>query len=226
MAYNFTASSTQYLSVADTAALDITGAITLCAWIKSTGTYGTVGKGILAKYETATNQRSYGLQINASGQASILLSADGTSANVRNEWGSTVVGTGWKHLAASYAPSTTTVAIYVDGVAESRSNNNGPLPSSIHIGTAPLWIGLLGTTSTATNNIYFDGLIAEAAIYRAALSTAQIASLAKGFAPPQVSSQNLVFYAPLVRNLQDVKGGLTITNNNTATVANHPRVYA
>ena len=42
----------------------------------------------------------------------------------------------------------------------------------------------------------------------------------------KVRPQSLVFYAPLVRNLQDVKGGLTISNNNTATVAVHPRVYA
>jgi hypothetical protein len=42
----------------------------------------------------------------------------------------------------------------------------------------------------------------------------------------KVRPQNLVFYAPLVRDLIDAKGGLTITNNNGATVANHPRVYA
>jgi hypothetical protein len=42
----------------------------------------------------------------------------------------------------------------------------------------------------------------------------------------KVRPQSLVFYAPLVRDLIDYKGGLTITNNNTATVANHPRVYA
>jgi hypothetical protein len=42
----------------------------------------------------------------------------------------------------------------------------------------------------------------------------------------KVRPQSLVFYAPLVRNLQDVRGGLTITNNNTAAVANHTRVYA
>jgi hypothetical protein len=40
-----------------------------------------------------------------------------------------------------------------------------------------------------------------------------------------VRPQSLVFYAPLVRDLQDVRGGLTITNNNGATVAAHPRVY-
>jgi len=42
----------------------------------------------------------------------------------------------------------------------------------------------------------------------------------------KVRPESLVFYAPLVRDLQDVCEGLTITNNNGATVANHPRVYA
>jgi hypothetical protein len=40
-----------------------------------------------------------------------------------------------------------------------------------------------------------------------------------------VRPQSLRFYAPLIRDLQDVRGGLTITNTNSATVANHPRVY-
>ena len=41
----------------------------------------------------------------------------------------------------------------------------------------------------------------------------------------KVRPQNLVFYAPLVRDLIDAKGGLVITNNNGATVATHPRIY-
>jgi hypothetical protein len=41
----------------------------------------------------------------------------------------------------------------------------------------------------------------------------------------RVRPQNLKFYAPLIRNLVDIKGGLTITNNNTATVSEHTRVY-
>lgn len=44
--------------------------------------------------------------------------------------------------------------------------------------------------------------------------------------PDKIRPQSLVFYSPLVRDLNDQKGGLTITNNNGATVANHPRVYA
>jgi hypothetical protein len=69
------------------------------------------------------------------------------------------------------------------------------------------------------------GQIAEVGIWSAALTDAEIVSLAKGMTCNLVRPQSLVFYAPLIRNLQDVKGGLTLTNNNTATVFNHPRVY-
>ena len=74
--------------------------------------------------------------------------------------------------------------------------------------------------------IFFaDARIAECGIWNAALTAAEIASLAKGMTPDKIRPQSLVFYAPLVRNLQDVKGGLAITNNNAATVAAHPRIY-
>jgi hypothetical protein len=79
---------------------------------------------------------------------------------------------------------------------------------------------------STTLGAYLTGLIAEVGIWNAALTAAEIASLADGMTCDKVRPQSLVFYAPLVRDLIDVKGGLTITNNNTATVANHPRVYA
>ena len=68
--------------------------------------------------------------------------------------------------------------------------------------------------------------MAEVGIWNVALTAEEIASLADGFTCDKVRPQSLVFYAPLVRDLIDHKGGLTITNNNTATVAAHPRVYA
>lgn len=71
-----------------------------------------------------------------------------------------------------------------------------------------------------------NGRIAEVGVWNVALSAQEIASLADGMTCDKVRPQNLVFYAPLVRDLIDYSGGLTITNNNTATVANHPRVYA
>ncbi len=74
--------------------------------------------------------------------------------------------------------------------------------------------------------VFFLGRLSEVGIWNVALTAAEVASLAKGMTCDKVRPQNLVFYAPLVRDLIDAKGGLTITNNNGATVANHPRVYA
>ena len=85
---------------------------------------------------------------------------------------------------------------------------------------------LVGARRATTIALHYTGRIADAAIWNAALTASEIASLAKGMTCDKVRPQSLVFYAPLVRDLQDVRGGLTITNNNTATVANHPRVYA
>jgi hypothetical protein len=81
-------------------------------------------------------------------------------------------------------------------------------------------------SSTTLRDVYLDGAAAGTGIWNVALTAAEIASLAGGMTCDKVRPQSLVFYAPLVRDLIDVKGGLTITNNNGATVANHPRVYA
>ena len=74
--------------------------------------------------------------------------------------------------------------------------------------------------------MFFDGAIAEVGIWNDDLTAAEVASLAKGMTCDKIRPQSLVFYAPLVRDLIDQKGGLAITNNNAATVSNHPRVYA
>jgi hypothetical protein len=218
MAHEFTAASNQYLSVPDAASLDITGAMTLAAWVKSSGSYGT--RGIVSKFETGTNNRSYALYINATGNIVSTFAPSGSAVNVRTDTGSTILGTNWRHVAVTFVPSTS-VTLYVDGVVESATNNGALIPSSIFSGAANLWIGAVATTS-----LLWDGLIAEASVHNAALTAAEVASLAKGMTCDKVRPQSLVFYAPLVRDLIDYKGGLTITNNNTATVANHPRVYA
>ena len=72
---------------------------------------------------------------------------------------------------------------------------------------------------------FFNGLVAECALWNDALTDDEVTSLARGFKPFRVRPQNLQFYAPIVRELQDLRGALTITNNNAATVADHPRVY-
>jgi hypothetical protein len=72
---------------------------------------------------------------------------------------------------------------------------------------------------------YFTGRLAEIAVWSAYLSADEMIALSKGFKPHRIRPQSLLYYSPLIRDLQDLRGALTITNNNTATVADHPRVY-
>jgi hypothetical protein len=138
------------------------------------------------------------------------------------------VGT-WHHGACVFASTTSRTAYlnaadYFATVAEGGSEvsgtstvfNSGPsAPDRLLIG-ARIDAGAIGAIC--------NGDIAEVAIYNVALTRAEIVALAKGFTPDQVRPQSLVFYAPLVRNLIDTKGGLPITNNNSATVVEHPRI--
>jgi hypothetical protein len=122
----------------------------------------------------------------------------------------------WNHIFGQ-SVSLSSHQVWLNG-AKTTSTTTG---LSINTGFAVAAIGNDGGTGN-----YFSGRIADVAIWNTSLNDDEIASLAAGMTCDKVRPQSLVFYAPLVRNLIDAKGGLTITNNNTATVANHPRVYA
>jgi len=222
MAYNFTAASSQHLTTPDTAALDITGSITLSVFVKSSGSFAT-NRGVIAKYENfpSLNQRSYNIFITNTGLPNFVISSDGTFQSGNLIEGTNSIGTNWIHLCATFNPSTRQ-ELFVNGTSEAVKTSS--VAASIFSSSAPLWIGTQ-TQIFSTNNMW-DGLIAEVGIWNAALTAAEVASLAKGMTCDKVRPQSLVFYAPLVRNLIDQKRGLAITNNNGATVANHPRVYA
>jgi hypothetical protein len=123
----------------------------------------------------------------------------------------------WHHACAVFSSSTDRT-IYLNGANSATNTANIAItPNNILIGAGGSGAGTLQ---------FMDGELADIGIWNVALTAAEIASLADGMTCDKVRPQSLVFYAPLVRDLIDYKGGLTITNNNTATVANHPRVYA
>jgi hypothetical protein len=213
MAYSFNG-TTQYLSIPDNSNLDVTGALTLACHFKSNSTPS--GDHILvSKWVGTGNQRSYLIGLSAN-KIWINISNAGTSGFER--FGATNVGTGQSHMALTYNPSTSFTG-FLNGSADVTSTVG--VPASIFNSTSNVNISRL--TSGA---FHFGGTIAEIGIWSATLTAAEVASLAKGMTCDKIRPQNLVFYAPLVRDLQDVRGGLAITNNNAATVATHPRVYA
>jgi hypothetical protein len=124
----------------------------------------------------------------------------------------------WFH-AAAVIPSISIRSVFLNG----DKNQNTTSLSSIQASTN---VSIGSRRAAGSFGLFGNIFAAEMGIWNAALTAAEVASLADGMTCDKVRPQSLVFYAPLVRDLIDQKGGLTITNNNGATVANHPRVYA
>jgi hypothetical protein len=206
MAFNFTATSSQYLSTAST---PVSGSpMTFSALVNPAMTGGQVVMSV-----GATAQRNQ-MQIQSDG---VFIVAVGSLANGQTTSQLTTANV-WQHVAGVFS-SQTSRRTYLNGAAGTENTTNiGSQNTATDI--------LIGARRNTAIGNYFQGSIAEVGIWNVALTAAEIASLADGMTCDKVRPQSLVFYAPLVRSLQDVRGGLTITNNNTATVAVHPRVYA
>jgi hypothetical protein len=206
MAYIFNVAN-QYLS---TALAPVTAApLTIALWNNNI----SVGSTLIS---LCTINGTHRFQItNPSGGLVNAITSDGTTTATASAGGR--VNSVFNHIGAVFSANNNRIA-YVNGTA-GAANTTSVNPTTINT------LLICAVYNTTLQN-YHAGLIAEVGIWNAALTAAEFASLAKGMTCDKIRPQSLVFYAPLVRNLIDQKGGLTITNNNNATVANHPRVYA
>lgn len=217
MAYNFTAASSQALATAST---PITSApLTIACWARATTINQT--QVMVSIDQSGANSRFTLFLLNTDNKLYFTAVGASTAAGVNQLAGSAAVSQNtWFHAAGTIISARTTRRSYLDGTLV------GEVVSAVDPGaSSPNQISI-GQRISTTAGAYFSGDIAEVGVWNTDLTTAEIASLADGMTCDKVRPQSLVFYAPLVRDLIDVKGGLTITNNNTATVANHPRVYA
>jgi hypothetical protein len=213
MAFNFTAASNQYLN---SPFISISYPFTIAGWIfpKTTGNVmlGLFQNGGLNNRDRAFLQLS-GTKLQAQAVNEGFIASQSNSLNdiTRNDW---------NHCAGIF--SSTTQTAYLNSSAGNVASGSVAIPNSLIICINAVILSFAGLLITQYGNASY----AEVGIWNAALTAAEIASLAKGMTCDKVRPQSLVFYAPLVRDLIDQKGGLTITNNNGATVANHTRVYA
>jgi len=121
----------------------------------------------------------------------------------------------WGHLCA-IEHSTTSRDIYLNGGGKG-SNTTAVTPSGLNKTS----IGCMLENDAESYHHY--GSVAEACLWNAALSVAEVTSLAAGAHPFTVRPGNLVSYWNLVRGLGDSVGGNTLTAGGTTVVA-HPRV--
>lgn len=133
--------------------------------------------------------------------------------------------TGWHHLAftfdGSQSGNSNRLKGYFDGVAQTLSFT-GTIPATTSNNAL---VDTLRIGRYASQNGWSIGDYAELGMWQATLTAEEIASIAKGMTCDKVRPQSLVYYTPLIRDIQDLARGMTLTDTST-TVANHPRVYA
>lgn len=122
----------------------------------------------------------------------------------------------WHHAAGVFDSSTSRTS-YWNGAA-GTPNTTSATPSGVNS-------IVIGARYNTTLGAYFGGAIAEVGIWNAALTADEIASLANGFNPKLIRPSARRFYAPLVRNIQDLSGGVTLSELGTGTSqSDHPRI--
>jgi hypothetical protein len=215
MAYGFIAASNQSLNTTSTPVSGVP--VTLACWVKC-DTLPSVQSCIFGiGVNTSTSTTYITLELGSTNRPQAI-HRNATVGSSSATTGSIVAGQ-WFHVCGVFETNSLRT-VYWNGVA-SAANTTIITPftaTRIQIARRP--------NTNATGAAFLTGNVAEAAVWNAALTQPEIASLAQGMTCDKIRPQSLVFYSPLVRELIDQKGGLTITNNNSATVANHTRVYA
>ena len=209
MAYDFVSANTQYLSTTNpVSAAPFT--IACWAWVNN-----TTGSKALVSLNQNSGANRCNLFMNTS---TLTYSATGGGTAANTTAAGTQAANTWFHACGIEVATNSRLCYRNGGNVGQNTFTRNP------IGINALNIGTTINTNSITNLL--AGRIAEVGIWNAALTAEEVASLAQGMTCDKIRPQSLVFYAPLVRNLIDQKSGLTITNNNGATVATHPRVYA
>jgi hypothetical protein len=138
-------------------------------------------------------------------------------------WSGPVASTGvWSHAAATFT-----------GPSDISAYLNADSTGSVIFASTPTWptlgsvsVGALRRTSVIA---YFDGRVAEPAIWNVVLTQDELGMLAAGFSPLMVRPQNLVFYAPLFGRAgaagnEDAWVGSKLTQVSSPGLADHPRI--
>lgn len=216
MAYDFTAASSQFLT---TSMSPLTAEpLTIAAWFNSKSNAAQV---CLVSVDRGASSIGTGTGFHGL----ILPNNPARTVNATSNDGTFSVAT----TTTTYTLNTWNHGCAVFSAANNRTsylNGGGNVTNTVTRNVTNLANITIGSRYTTSGTGQFvQGLIAEVGIWNAALTAAEISALARGMTCDKIRPQNLVFYAPLIRDLQDTKGGLSITNNNGASVTDHPRIY-
>jgi hypothetical protein len=220
MARSFAVASSQYLENAAAALTDYP--VSMACWFQLAALGGAAGKTLMGLSESGGTARCV-MQVTVGASPDFLTVFSGATGG--GATASVVHGT-------TIAINTWYLAVGVFGSAASRICYLNTIPSAEEM-TSVAMTGVnrtnIGARYNTTVGAYYDGIVAEAALWNVALTAADVAQLAARFAPPLVRRSGIVAYWPLIgRNSpeNDIKGGFPLTLTNTPTTASHcPIIY-
>jgi hypothetical protein len=214
MAYDFSGSG-QYLVSSSSTAPVLDEPVSMACWFNADATTADMDLMNLCP-DTGTDD---GFRLRAAGGTGgdpiQMISREGGAEGSAST--SAGFSTGTWHHACGVVSAVDARAAYLDG--GSKGTGSGTQDVAL-AATSKIAVGAYRTDSTFNE---FDGKIAECAIWNVALSDEEVLVLAKGYSPLLVRPQSLVFYAPLVRGLLDVRRGATLSATGAA-VSDHPRI--
>jgi hypothetical protein len=125
--------------------------------------------------------------------------------------GAAIGGTGlWYNLVAVFT-STTSRTIYVGGAQGNVDTTSASISPTSEF-------RISGRTSGGVVGACVDGRIAEVGVWNTAFTADDAAMHHQAFTASRIRPENLIFYAPLVRGLQETKAATSLTVSG-ATVA-------
>ena len=211
---DFELSSSQYLSVADSASLSITGDITVEAWVKLESIPANNGEAftIVAKWAATGSQRQFHhIYEQVSGVTRFRLGICGSGTQPGSCENLTVnadLGTGsWKHVAMAWKAASSTVEYFINGVSIGTATGS---ETDMGDKTSPFEIGALESSN------FFDGLIDDVRVWDDVRTTQEIVDNYK--IELAGTEGNLQGYWKLNNGLLDeTSNNNDLTNNNSAS---------
>ncbi len=158
-----------YVSMENPTSLQITGDMTIEAWINVANIDPTKARGIVSKFYNTDTNRGYNFGINSSsGTLAFRMSSDGTNSVSKS---STVAITPniWTHVSVTYSASGGSASFYVNGKLSNTAT--GFYNSIYNVGKN----FEIGTWDTSTAAHAFIGSVDQVRIYNYARTPAQIA---------------------------------------------------
>tara|TARA_Y100000310_G_scaffold279366_1_gene298428 strand:- start:306 stop:3200 length:2895 start_codon:yes stop_codon:yes gene_type:complete len=175
--------STQYLSVADNAALDITGDMTIECWVNHNSTPSSdVYQMYVGKGDQSNDKQSYYFALRNDGGTLKLFfrktssGANATSGGIDYNW-TPSTGT-WYYVAIVYDESANFGALYINGVQVTSATDLDDLGSGIYSSDIDLRIG--ACVDLGSGSQYMDGEIDEVKISTRTKSAEEIAKYYSG----------------------------------------------